>query len=150
MNPLAKNQKADYDYEILERFEAGLELFGHEVKSIKTGRATLEGSRVIIRGGEAYLVGAQIRPYQPQNLPPGYSPDRTIKLLLTKKEIKHLAGAGERQGLTIIPLAIYNKNSRLKLELALARGKKKYDKREIIKKREADRQIARTLKRQRI
>lgn len=148
MNPLVKNQTAYYDYEILERFEAGLELLGHEVKSLKTGRATLEGSRVIVRGNEVYLIGAQIRPYQPNNLPSGYLPDRTIKLLLTKKEIGYLTGAGEQKGLTIIPLSIYNKNGRLKLEFALARGKKKYDKRQIIKKRETAREIERTLKKQ--
>ncbi|MEA1929858.1 MAG: SsrA-binding protein SmpB [Patescibacteria group bacterium] len=145
---LVSNKKASFDYEILERFEAGLELYGHEVKSLRAGEANLTGSRVLVRGGEAYLVGASIHPYQAKNIPEGHEGDRNLRLLLTKKELEQLGGVEDKKGLTIIPLAVYNKGRRLKLELAIARGKKKRDKRSIIKKRETDIEIQRTLKNQ--
>lgn len=143
---LVSNQKAYFNYEIIEKFEAGLELHGFEVKALKLSRASLVGARVIIRGGEAYLVGAVVQPYQAKNLPADYEAGRSVKLLLTKKEISRLAGVEHQRGLTIVPLSVYNKAGKLKLELAIARGKKKYDKRETLKKREAKRQIDRTLK----
>ncbi|MCC6290516.1 SsrA-binding protein SmpB [Candidatus Nomurabacteria bacterium] len=146
MSNLVNNPKAHYDYELLEKLEAGLELSGFEVKALKLGRGKLEGGRVLVRGGEAFLVGAEISPYQAANLPPDYEKGRALKLLLTKKEISDLAARIGERGLTIIPLSVYNKGGRLKLGLALARGKKKYDKREKIKKRENKRDLDRTLK----
>jgi len=146
MAALAHYRRAEFDYNLLAKYEAGLNLRGHEVKAVRAGKMSLAGARVIIRGGEAYLVGASIQPYQPANPPPGYEPDRSLRLLLTKKEISELAGAERQKGLTIIPISVYDKRGRLKLELALARGKKKYDKREALKRREAKRKIERTLK----
>lgn len=143
---LAENKKAYFDYEILEKYEAGLELRGFEVKSVVKGNARLEGSRVIVRGGEAFLVGAAIPPYQPANTPSDYEPDRTRKLLLHKKEISYLAGKEHEKGLTLVPLKLYTKGRKVKLEFAVARGRKKADKREVIKKREAKRKIERELK----
>jgi SsrA-binding protein len=142
----AHNKKASFDYELLEKFEAGLELRGYEVKAIKAGKMNLVGTRVLVRGGEAYLVGTDIQPYQPGNLPPDYAPGRTLRLLLGAQEISRLAGSEKQQGLTIIPVSVYSKGRHLKLELAVARGKKKFDKREALKKRDVKRQIDRTLK----
>ena len=144
---LAENQKARFNYELLETYEAGLELLGFEVKSLKVGRGELAGARVLIRGGEAFLVGATIPPYQAGNTPEGYDPARTRRLLLNKSQIAQLAKAEETKGLTIVPLKVYNKGTTLKLSLAVARGKKKYDKRETIKKRDTERELGRTLKR---
>jgi len=144
---LAENQKARFNYEILETYEAGLELLGFEVKSLKVGRGELAGARVLIRGGEAFLVGATIPPYQVGNTPEDYEPSRTRRLLLNKRQMGELAKAEETKGLTIVPLKVYNKGTKLKLSLAIARGKKKYDKRETIKKRDVERELGRTLKR---
>ena len=146
MANLLDNPKAGFDYELLEQLEAGLELTGFEVKAVRLGRGKLVGARVLIRGGEAYLIGAEIAPYQAGNLPPGYEAGRAIRLLLTQKELYQLAGVENQNGLTIIPLSVYNKGGKLKLKIALARGKKKQDKRQSIKKRESEREIARTLK----
>lgn len=141
-----RNKKAHFNYDILEKYEAGIELFGFEVKSIKGGHGSLEGTRVIIRDNEAYLIGVNIPPYQTGNTPAGYDPTRTRKLLLTKKEIKELIGKGEQAGLTIVPLALYNKSGRVKVSIAVAKGRKKYDKREVLKKRDADRDIRREMR----
>ncbi len=146
MPTFADNRQAGFRYELLEKFEAGLELIGLEVKSIKAGRVNLAGAYVIIRGQEAYLVNADIAPYQPANTPPDYDSRRLRRLLLTKKEIAALAAAEHQARLTIIPVKVYSQKRRIKVEIALARGKKKYDKREAIKKRETERQIERTLK----
>ncbi|MBI2482109.1 MAG: SsrA-binding protein SmpB [Candidatus Vogelbacteria bacterium] len=143
MADLIRNHKASFNYELLDRYEAGLELLGPEVKSIRTGHGSLEGARVVIRGGEGYLVGAIIPAYQPANTSTDYDPARTRRLLLSKSELATLVGTSERQRLTLIPLAVYNKGRRLKLGFAVARGKKKHDKRETIKKREAARDIDR-------
>lgn len=145
MEIYSENRRARFDYEFLETFDAGIELSGHEVKSIKSGKANIAGSFVVVRGGEAFLLGASVPPYQPNNLPPGYDADRTRKLLLKKEEIARLAGAGNAERLTIVPLKLYNKHGLVKLELALARSKKKADKRQAIKKREVKREIRRTL-----
>ena len=147
MATFADNRKAHFDYEILETYQAGLVLNGQEVKSIKLGRIQLTGSYVILRGEELFLVGANIPPYQPANAPKDYDPERSRKLLLHKDEISHLIGKSKQKGLTFIPLKVYNDKRKLKLEFALARGKKKADKREDIKLREAKREIERTLKR---
>jgi len=140
------NKKAGFDYEILEKFEPGIELVGLEVKSIRAGNARLEGARVIIRGGEAFLIGANIPPYQPSNTPTSYESDRNRKLLLTKKEIARLAQEESKKGFTIVPVSLYAKGNKIKAEIALVRGKKKYDKRETIKKRDVERDIAREFK----
>jgi len=135
----ASNPKTNFDYEILETIEAGLVLEGHEVKSIKTGKVSIKGSYVKILNGEPYLVGAVISPYQPANTPNDYDPQRSRKLLLSKKEMSALIGTSQAHGLTLIPLKIYDKKGRLKLLVGIARGKKKYDKREAIKKKDVTR-----------
>src|SRR3989344_6070033 len=141
----AENRKARFDYEILDKYEAGIELIGSEVKSVREGRMSLEGAYVIIRGGEAYLINANIPPYQPKNAPADYDPLRNRKILMTKKEIVELAGSERNKSLTIIPLTVYNKGRKIKIGLALVKGKKKHDKRESIKKRDTDREMRRTL-----
>ncbi|MBY0473317.1 SsrA-binding protein SmpB [Patescibacteria group bacterium] len=145
---LIEHKKARLDYEILEEFEAGIELLGHEVKSIRARHGKLEGSHVVVRGGEAYIVGMHIPPYQAANTPDDYDPDRSRKLLLTKKELPELAAYESQKGLTIVPISVYNKGSKLKVKVAVGRGRKKYDKRAVLKKRDTDRDIRRTLKNQ--
>ena len=146
MKILAENRKAKFDYEILEKFEAGLVLLGQEVKAIKTGRMSLRGSYVIFKREELYLIGANIPPYQPKNALPDYDPERSRKLLLNKSEIKHLIGKTKEKGLTLIPLKVYTKYAKIKLEFGIGKGKKRADKRETIKKRDVDRIIERELK----
>jgi len=146
MKVLADNKKAYFNYQILEKFEAGMILIGQEVKSIKSGRMSLKGSYVVLRGEQVYLIGANIPPYQPKNAPSDYESERSRKLLLNKSEIKHLTGKAKERGLTLVPLKVYTKNARIKLEFGVAKGRKKVDKRELIKKREAEREIRRTLK----
>ena len=148
MKALIQNKKAHFNYELLEEFEAGISLFGYEVKALRNHHGSLEGSHVIVRGDEAFLVGATIPPYQPANTPETYDPARNRKLLLSKKEIGQLSGLERQKGLTIVPISVYNKGKNLKMRLAVARGKKKYDKRETIRKRESKRSIERTLKNQ--
>ncbi|MDD5153006.1 MAG: SsrA-binding protein SmpB [Candidatus Pacebacteria bacterium] len=145
---LVDSKKAGFNYELGEKYEAGIELLGHEVKSVRAGHGILAGAYVKIRGGEAYLVGAAIPPYQPGNTPVGYDPERSRRLLLTKHEIKVLADLDRRQGLTLVPLALYNKGRVIKLSFALAKHKKKSDKREAIKKKDVARDIERSLKSQ--
>ncbi|MEK7077339.1 MAG: SsrA-binding protein SmpB [Patescibacteria group bacterium] len=141
MPTLAENKRARFDYEILEVFRAGIELTGHEVKSLKKRGGLLVGAHVIIRGGETYLVGLDVHSFQPGNAPHSFDSTRTKRLLLNKGEINHLFGK-TREGLTIIPLKLYdNARGKIKLDIALARGRKKYDKRELLKKREARREI---------
>lgn len=146
MAVLVHNKKATFNFEILEKFEAGIELLGFEVKSVRAGRAKLDGAHVLVRGGEAYLVGATVQPYQPSNTPKEYDADRPRRLLLTKKELNTLIGVDAAKGLTLVPLSLYNKNRYIKLSFASVRGKKQYDKRETIKERETDREMRRTLK----
>ncbi|MFA5830911.1 MAG: SsrA-binding protein SmpB [Candidatus Paceibacterota bacterium] len=146
MATYAHNKKVSFDYEILEKFEAGIELLGLEVKSVKEKHGHLDGARVLVRGGEAFLVGASIPPYQPQNTPSWYEQDRNRKLLLTKKELVDLAQIEGKKGLTIVPVSLYQKGKKIKIEIAVVRGKKKYDKREAIKKRDTERDIAREYK----
>ena len=142
----AENRKAYFNYEVLEKITAGIELLGFEVKAIKAGRISLDGSYAVIRGNEAFLIGAGITSLQPKNTPKDYDEKRNRKLLLTKKEIKKLAESEKQNGLTIVALSVYNIDHKIKVELGLAKGKKKSDKRESIKKRESDREINRTLK----
>jgi len=143
---LITNKKAGFNFELLDRFEAGLVLAGFEVKALRAKHGSLEGSHIIIRGNEAFLVGAHIPPYQPANAPKDYDPYRPRKLILTKKELSELAGAEQQKGLTIVPISVYNKHRKLKLEIAIARGKKKHDKRETLKRRDTEREIERELK----
>jgi SsrA-binding protein len=145
---LTTNRKAHFNYEILEKLEAGIELLGHEVKSVQKGQVNLEGAHITIRGNEAFLVGATISPYQPNNLTEDYDPARNRKLLLTKKELTSLEKTESEKGLTIVPISMYNKGRKIKLEIAIVRGKKKFDKRQTLKKRDSKREIDRTLKNQ--
>lgn len=144
---LAENKKAHHDYEILESYEGGISLLGHEVKSIKLGRASLRASHVVVRGGQIFVLGMNVPPYQVANTPKDYEPDRPRRLLLNKREINTIIGQEKAKGLTIIPLRLYNKGKKIKLAFAIVRGKKKHDKRETLKKRSASRDIARSLKR---
>lgn len=146
MPVLAKNPRAKFDYHIKETFEAGIVLAGYEVKAVKKGHISLKGAYVTLKNEEAYLINAHISPYQPKNMPNDYEPTRTRKLLLHRKELKSLIGQTKQKGLTLVPMRVYTKHNRIKLEFGLGRGKKKYDKRESIKKREAQRRIDRALK----
>lgn len=140
---ILKNKEAFFNYEIIEGYEAGIVLSGPEVKSVKDGRLSLKGSYVSIdQAGEAWLANAHIAPYLPaKGNQENYEPTRRRKLLLKKKEIDSLLGKSKQKGLTIIPLTVYAKKGLIKVEIALARGKSKIDKRETIKKREAQREI---------
>lgn len=146
MPTLGENKRAYFDYEILETFEAGLQLFGFEVKALRQGRMDLQGSYVVIRGEEAWLLNAKIPSIQPKNVPADYEPSRTRKLLLKKKELRYLIGKTSEKGLTLVPLRVYTKRHFLKLAFGLAKGKKKFEKREILKRKAAEREIERTLK----
>ena len=125
---------------------AGVELLGLEVKSIKKGNSNLTGSFCIVRGNEAFLIGAHISPYQPGNTPKDYDPTRTRKFLLSKKEIKALSVAEGTKGLTLVPTSLYSKGRHIKIAIAIARGKRTFDKRQAIKKRDVEREIRREYK----
>lgn len=146
MANLIENKKARLNYEILETISAGIELFGLEVKSLRERHGSLEGAHITARGGEAYLIGATIPPFQPNNTPKEYEPDRNRKLLLTKKEIEKLSNTEHLKGLTVVPISMYNKGRKVKVDIAIVRGKKKFDKREDIKKRDTARDVIRELK----
>src|SRR3989344_6850963 len=137
------NKRAYFDHEILETYEAGIELFGFEVKAIRKGSISLRASFVTIRNGQLWLTNTVISPYQPQNTPAGYDSTRTRRLLLHKKEIAHLIGKLKEKKLTIVPLRVYNKHRKIKVEIGVARGKKQHDKREVIKKRDVEREMQR-------
>ena len=143
---LAENKKAFFDFEILEKFTAGISLLGQEVKSLREGRVNLSGTYIVIKKNEVFWVGAKIPPWQPSNCPPDYKEGRDRKLLLRKSEIKYLIGKSKQKGLTLVPLRLYTKGKWIKLEFAIARKKKKKDKREILKKKAIEREIQRTLK----
>lgn len=142
------NRKVHFNFELLDSYEAGISLYGHEVKSLRNGRGKLDGSYISIRDGEAWLMGANIPPYQVANTPDSYKPGRPRKLLLSRREIDALDKKSFADRLTIVPIKLYNNNGKIKLKIALARGKKKADKRETIKARDTKRDIARTLKEQ--
>ena len=146
MKELARNKRALFDYQILEKIEAGIELLGLEVKAAKGGKMDLSGSYARVKDGQVWLLGASIQPYQPKNTPESYDPERIRRVLLTKKEISELVGKTRESGLTLIPLRAYIKGRLVKLELGLARSKKKGDKRETIRKREVDREIRSSLR----
>ena len=145
MEPIADNKKAYFNYEILEKLEAGLVLNGQEVKSLKTRGVSYAGSYIGLRDNEAYWVGAKIPAYQPKNAPADYDAERSRKLLLKKSEITELIGKSQQKGLTLIPLKLYTKQGKIKIEFGLAKGKKKFDKRETIKKRESEREVRRAM-----
>ena len=144
---LIQNKKVYLNYEIQETFNAGVELFGFEVKSLRKKQGSLEGAYIIARGNEVFLIGATIPPYQPTNTPDNYDLARNRKLLLTKKEIERLSSFEKQKGLTIVPISVYNKGIKIKIEIGVAKGKKKYDKRESIKKKDTERDLKRILKR---
>ncbi len=148
MATLLQNKKVRLNYEIIKKFDAGIELLGFEVKSLRDKHGSLEGSHVTIRGNEAYLVNTHIPPFQPGNTPTDYDPYRNRRLLLTKKEIMELGEIEGQKGLTIVPVSVYNAGRKIKAEVSIVRGKKKFDKRETIKKKDAKRDIERTLKNQ--
>jgi SsrA-binding protein len=147
MTVLAKNDKAKFDYELIDTYEAGLSLYGHEVKSVKTGHISIKGAYVTIHDNELYLINALIPLYQHAGNVPDYDPQRSRKLLVRRSEIRSLIGKKQQQGLTLVPIRVYTKGKLIKLSFALARGKAKHDKRQSIKKRETDRNIARVLRR---
>ncbi|HEY4475765.1 MAG TPA: SsrA-binding protein SmpB [Candidatus Paceibacterota bacterium] len=146
MAAYAENRKALFDYQIIETFEAGIELKGFEVKAIKSGRINIAGCFAVPRENEVWLLNADIPPYQPNNTPADYDPKRSRRLLLKLEEIKYLLGKIHSANLTLVPLRVYNKRGLIKVELGLGKPKKKADKREAIKKRESKREISRTLK----
>lgn len=146
MTTFIQNKKVGLKYEILEKLEAGIKLLGFEVKAIKNKKGSLDGSHITIRGGEALLLNVNIPPYQVNNTPNNYDPERHRRLLLNKKEISHLTGLEEQRGLTIIPISVYNKGRKIKVGIAVVRGKKKYDKRETLKKKDTQREIDREIK----
>lgn len=138
---ISENRRARFDYEILEKFEAGVELSGQEVKSAKNGNFNLSGGYGIIRRNEAWLINSQIPPYQPKNVSANYDPARPRRLLLHKEEIKKLEGKLSEKSFALIPLRAYIKNNLVKVELGLGQKRKKVDKRELIKKRAVYREI---------
>lgn len=146
MSTLATNKRARFDYDILETFEAGLQLLGHEVKSAKMGNVSLKGAYVVVGRNGASLINTHIGRYSKAGPLPGYEPTRSRSVLLKKRELSYLQGKTHEQGLTLVPLSVYTKRTLIKLELGLGRGKKKYDKREAIKQREWKRQQSRILK----
>jgi SsrA-binding protein len=148
MKVVVQNRRARHDYEILDRFEAGLVLQGSEIKSLREGRAALKDSYAQVKDGEVWLVGAHIAPYSFAR-GGGHEPDRTRKLLLNRREIDRIAGKLAEKGLTLVPLQIYLSEGRAKIELGLARGKRTLDKREAIREREQEREAERAARRRR-
>lgn len=153
MPPITKNKKALFNYEVLDKYEAGIVLAGHEVKAVKNGQINLKGSYCTIgidpetQKPALFLMKANIALYKFASSMPYYDPERPRKLLVHKKELNSLIGKTKEKGLTIIPISVYTKGNLIKVEFALARGKKLHDKRESIKKRDIEREIGRKLKR---
>lgn len=150
MKIFAKNKRAFFDYEILEKYEAGIKLLGLEVKSVKKGNISLKGSFIVIKHSEVYLINATITPYQQKNTPYDYNPKRTRKLLLKKEEIKTLIGKTSQKGLTLVPLKVYNKGSKIKIEIALVKSKKKFQKKQKLKEKDIEREIEKEIKKLKI
>lgn len=146
MSVLAINKRASFDYDLSEKFEAGLVLRGYEVKSVKTGHISLKGSFVTVRGEELFLTNANIPLYKHAGAIANYDPTGPRKLLLKRSEIAHLIGKSRTEGLTLVPMRVYTKRGLLKLEFGIGKGRKKVDKREVIKNREAKRKISRALR----
>ncbi len=146
MKTYMSNKKALFNYEVLDTFEAGIQLLGMETKAIKSGKGSLQDAFVVQEGSEMFIVKMYIPPYQPSNTSPGYDPYQKRRILLRKSEIARVIREKESAGLTVVPISLYDKKRLIKVELALVRGKKKFDKRESLKKREANREIGRALK----
>ena len=146
MKSLAINKRARFDYDLTDRYEAGLVLTGQEVKSIKTGHVSLKGSFVTMKNGEFYLTHASVPAYKFAGNISNYDPTRPRKLLLKKSEINTLLGKSRSAGLTLVPIRVYTKKRLIKLEFGVGRGKKKYDKREDIKRKESKRKLDRAIK----
>lgn len=146
MKAFSENSRASYDYHILETLEAGIELRGFEVKSVRAGRMSLRAGFVVPQGRELFLLNASIPPYQAANTPARYDPARSRRLLLKKSEIASLLGKIRERGLTAVPLKVYDKRGKIKVLVGIARGKKKYDKREAIRKREVSREMRRLIR----
>ena len=146
MANLAYNKRANFDYTISDKYEAGLMLTGQEVKSVKAGHISLKESFVTVKGGELFLTNAHITPYKHAGDIKGYEPTRPRKLLLKKSEIRRLVGKVRTEGLTLVPIQVYTKKRYLKLEFGVGKGKKKFDKREDIGKKESARRIQRELR----
>ena len=142
---ITTNKKAYFNYQILETYEAGIELKGFEVKAIKSGRVNLAGSYAILKDSQIWLLNTDVPPYQPKNTPLDYDSKRSRRLLLKKTEIKGLIGKIQEKGLTLVPLKVYTKNRKIKIEIGLAKSRKKVDKRELIKKRESEKEIKETM-----
>ena len=143
---LVANKKAHLKFASLENFSAGVELLGTEVKALRAKLGSLDGARVVVRGGEAFITGMTIPPYQAANAPKSYDPERPRRLLLAKKEIAELLAAEGKKGLTIIPFELYTSGRFVKARIAIVRGKGKSDRREDLKKRDAAREASRVLK----
>jgi SsrA-binding protein len=143
---LVEYKKALLKFAPIETFSAGIELLGTEVKALRSKLGSLDGARVVVRGGEAYIIGMTIPPYQMANTPKTYDPERARRLLLTKKELNTLFTEEAKKGLTIVPLEVYSNGRLVKARIAIVRGKGKSDRREDLKKRDATREIGRTLK----
>ncbi|PJA86812.1 MAG: SsrA-binding protein [Candidatus Moranbacteria bacterium CG_4_9_14_3_um_filter_42_9] len=146
MTTLAFNKRANYDYKISDKYEAGLVLRGFEVKAVKSGQISLKGSFVTVHGTELYLTNAHISLWKQAGEIKNYDPTGPRKLLLRRREIKHLIGLRRIEGLTLVPIRVYTKKRLLKLEFGVGKGKKEYDKRKTIAKKEAARRIDRALK----
>ena len=143
---LVEYKKALLKFSPLETFSAGIELTGGEVKALRAKLGSLDGARVVVRGGEAFIVGFTIPPYQAENTSKDYDPERARRLLLTKKEIIMLFTEEAKKGLTIVPLEVYSTSRLVKVKIAIVRGKGKADHREDLKKRDASREMGRVLK----
>lgn len=141
MKVIAENRRAKFDYEILDSYEAGIELTGQEVKSAKNGRFNLAGSYGVLRNGEAWLLNSEIPAYQPKNAPADYDPKRSRRLLLRREEIKKLIGKLNEKSSRLVPLRAYLKKNFIKIELGLCHSRKKTDKRELLRKRATEREI---------
>jgi len=143
---LIEYKKAGLRYLVLETFQAGIELTGAETKALRAKQGAMDGARIIMRGGEAFVIGLSIPPYQQGNTPAGYDPERTRKLLLKKSEIAYLAEQEAKKGLTVVPLELYNAGRYVKAKIAIVRGKNKSDKREALKLKDAKREMDRVLR----
>ncbi len=146
VHSIAENRRARHDYDIEERFEAGLALQGWEVKALRAGHASIVEAHGLVRNGEVWLIGSNISPLPSASTHIRPEPDRTRKLLLHAREIAHLTGAVERRGYTLVPLRVYWKRGNAKLEIGLAKGRKQHDKRQVAKKQDWERQKARILR----
>ena len=142
----AENRKALHDYEVLETFEAGLVLAGYEVKSVRNGQVSLKGTHVNFYRDEPYVINMHISKYKPAGSLPDYDPEKRRKLLLRKRQLSYLFGKTMEKGLRIVPLKVYNSGRLIKIEIAVVRGRKQYDKREMLKNRDIQKEIKRTLK----